>query len=64
MALSAFVVYLLARKGDLNRKDGVLRLIIYGIFLVTQSVIEGVGVWSRMPVNADSVCQLYFESKI
>jgi len=34
----------LARKGDLNRKDGVLLLIIYGIFLITQSVIEGVGV--------------------
>jgi len=44
MAVSAFVVYLLARKGDLNRKDGVLLLIIYGIFLITQSVIEGVGV--------------------
>ena len=44
MAVSAFVVYLLARKGDLNRKDGVLLLIIYGVFLVTQSVIEGVGV--------------------
>jgi len=44
MAVSAFVVYLLARKGDLNRKDGILLLVIYGIFLVTQSVIEGIGV--------------------
>jgi len=35
------MVVLLSKKGGLNRKDGLLLLITYSIFLATQSIIRG-----------------------
>ena len=40
MAVSALVVVLLSKKGELNRKDGLLLLAVYGVFLAVQSVIR------------------------
>ncbi len=40
MVVSALVVVLLSRKGELNRKDGLLLLVAYGVFLAVQSVIR------------------------
>jgi len=41
MAVSALAVYVLSRDGKLDRKDGLLLVILYGIFLAMQTVIEG-----------------------
>lgn len=41
MVASALLLALLSRKGELNRKDGVLLLAIYIVFLTIQSMIEG-----------------------
>jgi cation:H+ antiporter len=40
MAVSALIVALLSKKGELTRKDGLLLLAVYGIFLVVQSLIR------------------------
>jgi cation:H+ antiporter len=40
MAASALMVVLLSRKGEFNRKDGLLLLVVYGVFLAVQSVIR------------------------
>jgi cation:H+ antiporter len=41
MATSALVVALLSKKGELNRRDGFLLLVTYGVLFVAQSVIDG-----------------------
>jgi len=41
MVVSALMVVLLSRKGGLNRKDGLLLLITYCIFLTAQTLLEG-----------------------
>jgi len=40
MVFSAFIVYLLSRDGVLDRKDGVLLIIIYAVFIAIQPLIE------------------------
>lgn len=39
MAVSALVVYLLSRDGVLSRRDGVLLILIYALFIVIQSAL-------------------------
>jgi cation:H+ antiporter len=39
MAVSALVVYLLSRDGVLSRRDGVLLIVIYALFIVIQSAL-------------------------
>ena len=41
MVVTALVVYLLSKDGELDRKDGILLLSIYIVFLLAQSIIEG-----------------------
>ena len=41
MVVSALVVVLLSKKGELNRTDGFLLFVTYGIFFVAQSIIDG-----------------------
>ena len=40
MVLSAFLVYILSRDGILDRKDGVLLVIIYAVFIAIQPLLE------------------------
>jgi cation:H+ antiporter len=44
MALSAFVVYWISRDGILDRKNGVLLVSLFVVFLVIQAIIEGFGI--------------------
>jgi cation:H+ antiporter len=42
MVVSALIVYVLSRDGVLDRKDGLLLVSIFVIFLIAQSIIVGI----------------------
>ena len=44
VAISALTLYMLSRHGELNRKEGVVLIIVYVVFLVVQSLIEALNI--------------------